>query len=69
MTKIFVKSDEDYGDKRYTYDEKSGNVHRAPVELIDPLPTKIGNADNLGDALSIIKSHDGGSQHKVTIKR
>jgi hypothetical protein len=69
MTKIYIKSDHDDGDKRYTYNEKNGNVHRAPVELINPLPTRIGNAGNLGDALSIIKSHDGGSRHQITIKK
>jgi hypothetical protein len=70
MTKVYIKSDQDWGDKRYTYNETNGNVHRAPVGLpIDPTPTPIGNAENLSDALSIIKSHDGGNNHQVTAKR
>jgi hypothetical protein len=63
MKKIYAQDDD--SNHRYTFSESTGSVHRAPVELIDPVPTKIGEASSLSEALSIIRENEADTGHDV----
>jgi hypothetical protein len=66
---IYITAPSDSSRKRYTWNAKSGAVCRVGSGLFfDPPPIKIGVAHNLEHALSIIKSHHGGSRLTVEVK-